>query len=336
MKRRVKWLLWPVILVALLVYPRLFGIYYSNLFVSFAIYALFAVSFNMLLGFTGLFSFGHAMYFGTGGYAAALALTHIEGCPLLLALLIGLLGSVVLSLILAPIVARVHGAAFSMLHLAFAMLMFALALKLRGITGGEDGLSGFVIPALHIPGVVSIEMTDPLNFYYFAVVVIGLSLWILWFVTKTPFGQLMVGIRDNAERIDYLGFKVPQTKAVVYVFACGAAGVAGAVYAIFNNLISTDSLSIFASFTPCLMTVVGGVGSFFGPIWGSAIFSILNQVTSIYIQHVELVMGVLLILVIKFFPSGFTGLFTVAKKKWLARAQAKITGPVARTTKEHP
>ena len=93
MKRRVNLILWPAILVGLLLYPRLFGIFYSNLFVSFAIYALFAVSFNILLGYTGLFSFGHAMYFGVGAYSAALALTHIEGCPLLLALLIGLMGA---------------------------------------------------------------------------------------------------------------------------------------------------------------------------------------------------------------------------------------------------
>jgi branched-chain amino acid transport system permease protein len=335
MMKRVKLLLWPAILIGLLIYPRLFGIFYGNLFVSFAIYALFAVSFNILLGYTGLFSFGHAMYFGSGAYATALALTHIEGCPLLLALLIGLMGAVALSVILAPIVARVSGAAFSMLHLAFAMLMGVLALKLRGITGGEDGLAGFSVPPLTIPGIVSIKMTDPLNFYYFAVVVIGLSLWLLWFLTKTPFGQLMVGIRNNATRIDYMGFKVTQTKAVVYFFAAGAAGVAGAVYAMFNDLVSPDSLSILNSFTPCLMTMVGGIGSFFGPICGSAIFSFLDQVTTRYIQHVELVMGILLILVIKFFPMGFTGLFTIAKEKWLTGAPAKTSVPVASAMEEH-
>ncbi len=335
MKRRVNLLLWLAILIGLLLYPRLFGIFYSNLFVSFAIYALFAVSFNLLLGYAGLFSFGHAMYFGAGAYSAALALTHIEGCPLLLALLIGMMGSVVLSMILAPIVARVSGAAFSMLHLAFAMLMSVLALKLRGVTGGEDGIAGFNLPPLNIPGIVSINMTDPLNFYYFAVAVIGLSLWLLWFLTKTPFGQLMVGIRNNAKRVDYMGFKVPQTKAVVYAFACGAAGVAGAVYAMFNDLVSPDSLSILNSFTPCLMTMVGGIGSFFGPICGSAIFSVLDQVTTRYIQHVELVMGILLILVIKFFPMGFTGLFTLAKEKWLVRTPAKTAAPAASAMEEH-
>ena len=132
-----------------------------------------------------------------------------------------------------------------------------------------------------------------------------------------------------------MGFKVPQTKAVVYAFACGAAGVAGAVYAMFNDLVSPDSLSILNSFIPCLMTMVGGIGSFFGPICGSAIFSLLDQLTTRYIQYVELVMGILLILVIKFFPMGFVGLFTIAREKWLAGAPAKTAGPVTSTMEEH-
>lgn len=319
MDKTVKWISWATVLVFLALYPRLFGIYYSNVFVTFAVFALYAVTFNLLLGYTGLLSFGHAMYFGTGGYATALALTHIKGCPLLVALLIGFLASVALALIICPIVVRVSGAAFAMLHMAFSQLMYVLALKLRGITGGEDGIGGFPIPAFNIPGILSVDMTDPLKFYYFAVIVLGVSLWILWFLTKTPFGQLMVGIRDNANRVDYMGFKVPQTKAVIYAFAGGFAGVAGSVFAMFNDLISADALHIMVSFAPILMTMVGGIGSFFGPIAGAGIFGLIEELTTRYTERVELVMGLILIGVIMFFPIGFAGLLRLIKEKWFTR-----------------
>jgi len=324
MNKRVKWVLWVVILAILVFYPRLFGIYYTNVFVTFAIFALFAVTFNLLLGFTGLLSFGHAMYFGAGGYATALVLTHIEGCPLLVALLIGFLASVALALIICPIVVRVSGAAFAMLHLAFGQLMYVLALKLRGITGGEDGIGGFPIPPFNIPGLVSIDMADPLKFYYFAIIVLGVSLWILWFFTKTPFGQIMVSVRDNANRVDYLGFKVPQSKAVIYTFAGGFAGVAGSIYALFQNLISADgALHVFTSFAPVMMTMVGGIGSFFGPICGTAIFGIIDELTTRYTERVELVMGLILILVIMYAPLGFVGLLRFIKEKWFGKESDK-------------
>jgi branched-chain amino acid transport system permease protein len=307
-----------VLLIAIIaVYPKIFGIYYTNVFVTFAIFALFAVTLNLLLGYTGLLSFGHAMFFGTGAYGTALALDHIGGCPLLVALLIGFLSAATWALILCPIMVRVSGTAFAMLHLAFGQLMYVLALKLRGITGGEDGIGGFPIPPFNIPGIISVDMTNPLNFYYFAVVVLGLSLWILWFFTKTPFGSIMISVRDNTKRVDYMGFKVPQTKAVIYTFAGGFAGVAGSIYALFQNLISAeDGFHVFVSFAPIMMTMVGGIGNFFGPVMGSAIFGIIEELTTRYTERVELVMGLILILVIMYVPMGFVGLLQIFKAKW--------------------
>jgi branched-chain amino acid transport system permease protein len=308
----------------LIIYPRLVGIYYTNVFVTFTIFALFAVTFNLLLGYTGLLSFGHAMFFGTGGYATAIALERIEGLPLLPAVMGGILASVILALILCPIMVRVSGTAFAMLHLAFGQLMYVLALKLRNITGGEDGVGGFPIPPFSIPGVVSIDMTDPLKFYYFAVAILGLSIWILWFFTKTPLGSVMVGVRDNAERVEYLGFKLPQTKAVIYCFAGGFAGVAGSIYALFQNLISAeDGFHVFVSFAPIMITMVGGVGSFFGPICGAAIFGIIEEMTSRYTERVELVTGLILIFVIMFAPLGFMGFLRFIKEKWFTKGSRK-------------
>lgn len=326
--RGVKRVLWGTLLCLLVLLPKIIGPYFTNVFVHFAIFALYAISFNMLLGYTGLFSFGHAMFFGTGGFATALALVHLKGLPLFAGLFIGFFASVTLALILSPIVSRVSGAAFAMLHLAFSMLIYTLALKLRNITNGEDGVSGFPIPALNILGIISFDMKDSTNFYYFAIMVIGISLWLLWFLTQTPFGQLMVSIRDNARRVAYMGFKVPQTKAVIYAISGGFAGIAGAVLALFQNVITPDhALGPGTSFQVILITMVGGVGSFFGPIWGSAIFTLLQEFTSRYIKEVELLMGAILILVMLYFPTGFAGVLALVGNKVLRQSPEK---PIAK------
>jgi branched-chain amino acid transport system permease protein len=325
MNKKGNWLLWAGIIIALVLYPKVFGIYYTNFFVTFAIFSVFSISYNFLLGYTGLFSFGHAMFFGIGGYGAALSLTHIKGLPILAALGIGLLAAVVLALILCPLVVRVSGTAFAMLHLAFGQLMYVLSLKLRGITGGEDGVGGFPIPPINIPGIISINLKDSANFYYFAIAVLGLSAWIMWFFTKTPFGQIQVGIRDNAKRVDYMGFKVPQSKAVIYVISGAFAGVAGAVYALFQNLISADGgLSVMISFTPVINVMVGGVASFFGPIWGTAILQIVTEITTRYTDRVELVDGLILILIIMFAPRGFMGFMAYLRQRWFMAPKAEL------------
>ena len=314
---------WGALLVVLLFYPALFGIYFTNVFVMFAIFALYAVTLNLLLGYTGLLSFGHAMFFGAGGYGTALALTHVKGLGLLPAFMIGVASAVVLALILCPLMVRVGGTAFSMLHLAFGQLMYVLALKLRGLTGGEDGVGGFPIPPLGLPLIGDVSMKDPSKFFYFALAVLGVSVWILWFVTKTPFGSVMVGVRDNPNRVAYLGYRVPQTKAVVYLLSGGFAGVAGSIYALFQDLVSADgALHVANSFAPVMMTIIGGVGSFFGPIFGAAIFGLISELTSRYTERVELVVGLILIVVIMYFPAGFMGAVQFVRTKWRSRVGA--------------
>jgi branched-chain amino acid transport system permease protein len=326
MTKIAKTIFWIVFLIILVFYPKIFGVYYTNLFVSFAVFSVFAVSLNMLLGYTGLLSFGHAMFFGAGGYATALALKHMGGINVLAAIGVGFLAAAIMALVLCPVVVRVSGTAFAMLHLAFGQLLYILALKFRNITGGEDGIGNFPIPALNIPGVISISLKgEPVNFYYLAMVTLGLSLWLMWFLTKTPFGQIQIGIRDNAKRIDYLGYKVPQTKAVIYVLSGAFAGLAGSIYGLFHNLVSADgSLGMLVSFVPITAVMVGGSGSFFGPIWGTAIFQIIEEVVLRFTDRVELVMGIILVVVVMFAPRGFTGLLGSLKAKWHARKTGRL------------
>ena len=318
-----KWILWVVVFIILAAFPRVFGIYYINFFAAFAIFSLYAVTLNLMLGYMGVLSFGHAMFFGTGAYATALALTHIQGFPLLPAVFVGGLAGGLLALILSPLLVRVTGTAFAMLTLAFGQLIFVLALKYREVTGGEDGIGGYPIPPLHIPGVASIDMTNQINFYYFAVAVVAICLFILWFYTQTPFGNVVVGVRDNSVRLDYLGFNLSQTKAINLI-VCGAfAGIAGAVHALLQKLVSTVGvLDISTSFAPIMMAYIGGVGSFFGPIIGSGVLHLLEDLVIRFTQRIGLVNGVIFILVVLYAPTGLVGLFGAAKGKWFHRGKA--------------
>jgi len=311
------WILWGLLIILLAVFPRLVSFYYLNLFLAFAIFSLYAITLNLLLGYMGVLSFGHAMFFGTGAYAVALVLRHIEGFPLLPTILVGGLAAGLLALALSPLLVRVSGTAFAMLTMAFSMLIFVAALKFREVTGGEDGIGITSIPPLNIPGLVSIDMTNKINFYYFAVVVVALCIYILWFYTKTPFGSLLVGIRDNALRMDYLGFNQPQTKAINLIVSGTFAGIAGAVHALLMKLVSTVGvLDINTSFKPLMMAYIGGVGSFFGPIIGSGILHILEDVVIKFTDRIGLVNGSIFILVVLFAPQGLIGLFNSAKEKW--------------------
>ena len=284
MKEYFKWILWTLLGVGLLLIPKIFGIYYTNFFVGFAIMAIFSQSLNLELGYAHLLNFGHAMFFGIGGYGTAMVLTHVPGMPLLGAFVVGVLAAAFLALLLCPLIVRVSGMAFAMLHVAFCMLLFMLALKLRAFTGGEDGIGGFPLPAFSIPGIISLNMKDPLKFYYFAIAILFLSMWLMWFFTKTPFGQVMLGIRDNPDRMDYLGFKVPQSKGLIYIVGGLFAGVAGSIYALFQNLISPDAINIVTSFMPVLMVMMGGLGTFAGPILGAGIYQVVEEIARHYTE----------------------------------------------------
>ena len=325
MRRVLPALSWVAGAAALAVLPTVVGPYYTNVFVTFAIFSVFSVSLNLLLGYTGLFSLGHAMFFGAGGYGTALALKHVSGLALLPAVGAGVLASLVLALVLAPIVVRVSGTAFAMLHLAFSQVLYVLALKLRAITGGEDGIGNFPIPPLNIPGVASLPMKDsPQNFYYFAIVLLALSLWLMWFFTKTPFGQVQLAIRENAKRTDYLGFKVPQSKAVIYLVSAAFAGVSGSLYGLFHNLVSADgAFGALVSFAPIINIMIGGIGSFMGPILGAALFLVIEEVTSRFTERVELVIGLIFVFVIMFAPLGVLGTAKMLKQRWLAGRTAR-------------
>lgn len=314
-----KWIPWLLLVLVLAVYPMIFSTVYTNLFIRFAIFAVFAASLNLLLSFTGLLSFGHAMFFGIGAYATALALDHIDQIGLFTSIGVGAAAGALLAVIVSPILVRVKDTAFALLTLALGQLLFVACIKLRRITYGEDGVGGFPIPSLDIPGGISIDMVPPDHFYYFAVAICCVALWLMWYVTRTPFGSVMAGIRDNSDRVNYLGFNIPVSKTIMFLISGFFAGMAGAVYALFQNLVSPDGVfHVMNSFTAIMMVFVGGIGTFVGPIVGAAVMTGLEELAVRHTEKIFLINGLLLITVVIFFRSGFVGLYTMAKAKWFS------------------
>ncbi len=328
MKRHLLWLM--AALAVLIVFPFIFGPLQTNLMVRFAIEALFAVSLNLLLSFTGLLSFGHALYFGVGAYGAALILTHLEGIPLVLAVLLSGLAAALVGLLLSPLLVRVRATAFTMLTLAFGQLLYVLCSKFREVTGGEDGIMGWTTPPLRLPGVFSLDVTQPLYIYFFALGLSGLGILAMWYFTKTPMGSVMISIRDNQKRVDYLGYQVVLTKAVIFCLSGFFAGLAGAIYAVFNNLVSVGGvLHIMVSFQPLMAILVGGIGTFFGPILGSGLLLMLEEATQAYPELAQMISGLIFIAVVLFLPGGAISFGARLRGWWQKRAYLRKAREIA-------
>ena len=308
--------------LSLLLIPQFLGTVQTNMMVELAISATFAASVNLLLSYAGLLSFGHALFFGSGAYVTALALTHIEGVGLVTSLLLGGLAGFVVAVLCSPFLGRISGTAFAMLTLALGQLMYVICLKYRDVTGGEDGIAGFPIPPLIIPGIPHVKMTDPTNFYYFTLTVVAISVALMWHLTRTPFGRLMMGIGDNADRVAYLGFHVSNTKAVLVIISGTFAGLAGSLFALFHNVVSTDGvLHLTVSFFPLMAILVGGMGTFSGPILGSGVLILVEDWSNRFTEHVELVTGLIFVLVVLFLPSGLSGLVRAMRHRRLAASR---------------
>lgn len=332
MKREFKkWFIWAVVLGGLFIAPGILGVFELNLLLGMSIFALFSLSLNLLLSFTGLLSFGHAMFFAAGAYGTVLALTRFEGFPLLPLILIGAASAVLLALVLSPLLVRASGHTFAMLTMAFSQLMYATVMKFSRITGGNDGISGFPMPALTIPVIGVLDMSSERNFYYFAISILGLSAWVMWFFTRTPFGSIMVGIRDNPDRVTYLGFNVPFSKAIILGVSAGFAGVAGSVYALFQNMVSVDGvLGPLSSFTPLINCFIGGLGTFIGPVFGTGIGTILLELMSAHPEQAQLVFSLILISMVLFLPGGVMMLYWKTTTQWMVLRKKLQTATMKR------
>jgi branched-chain amino acid transport system permease protein len=295
-------------LVALCLIPLMLNTVQLRVAIEILYFGLFAVSFNLLFGYTGMLSFGFAATFGIGGYAVGLIWKHFGALPFPLALLMGALAGAVVGLFIGFCCVRLRGTYFSLLTLAFSQFLFAVALKWRDVTRGDDGLT-VTPPDLSLPGGIVLSMGNPRHFYWVEVTVVLLCLSMAWRFTRTPLGNAARLMRENDERAAFLGYNVFATKLIVFTFASTLAAVAGVLFGTFQRLVSPSALDLGASTDVVFMALFGGTGAFLGPLLGTTAYILLQNWLSRTTEHWPFVIGLIFVLLILFMHTGLVGLF---------------------------
>lgn len=265
---------------------------------------LFAASFNLIFGYTGMLSFGHAAFFGMGAYTAALLLLHFQ-IPLLWVLLLAMLAAALLAALIGFFCVRLDEVYFAMLTLAFGMMVFAVVHQWRSLTNGSDGIAGF--PLREFGLALKLQLANPAVYYRLTLVVVVLASALLFLITRSPFGLLLKAMSENAERVAFCGIDVRRYRLLSFTIAGTFAGLAGALYAPFLRIASPDMVHWTESAQPVLMTILGGAGYFLGPYVGAAIFVLLETWITSYTEQWMLFLGVVLAIMVIFFRRGVFG-----------------------------
>jgi branched-chain amino acid transport system permease protein len=279
---------------------------YKALATQVLIYGLFALGFNLLYGYTGLLSFGHAAYWGLGAYGTGLALAKLKIASLWGALGAGLLLAGVGGLVIGFFCLRRRGIYFAMLSLAFAQLLYFIAFHLADVTGGDDGLRGIAVPAVHLPG-LTLTLDTSLRFYYFAFVLVALALLALKRILDSPFGAVLQAIRENSDRAAACGYDIRRIKLLSFVFSALFCGLAGALDALRLGVVPVESLYWTTSGQVVIMTLLGGAGTFFGPFVGATTFLVLEDRLSVFTESWPLFVGLIFMGFVLFLPKGIWG-----------------------------
>jgi branched-chain amino acid transport system permease protein len=294
--------------VLAILFPYILPKFQLRMITEIVILALFAMTWKMLLNEGGMFSFGHSLYFGLGAYASVLGWLHIKGLSFMSGILLGGLVAGLMAFILGAFLVRMSGTYFALLTLAFNQLIWAVVWKWRDVTGGDDGLGKFPKPDL-----LGISMKDPANFYYLSLIMVGVCLFICWYYTKTPLGNVVMSIKSNEERAKFIGFNVNASKLVFLTMLGFFAGISGGLYAQFQEFIATSTIDMGMSTNVLFMAFIGGIGYFWGPLIGSGIFVYLSEYLSSFTDRWELIFGLIFIIIVSFAPQGILGI--VEKKK---------------------
>ena len=314
MSRRVPWTL--IVLVLALTIPWFGSRYYTFLSTQIAILSLFAVSYNLLLGTTGLVSFGHAAYFGLGAYATGLLMKELQ-TPFLLALLAGGLLPAAFAALFGYFCVRLTKIYFSMLTLAFAQIVWAICFQWNEVTGGDQGISAIPYPELGwmsaIPGLGGFGTGD--RFYIACLVLVILGIWILQRITNSPFGRMLTTIRENPERASFIGIDVRRYELAAFVISGGFAGMSGGLFGIFNRGVFADFMFWPKSAEVLIMTILGGMNHFWGPVVGTVLMVVLNQQITSYTEYWPLVLGTILLVLLFAFPGGLMGALEAGTKR---------------------
>ncbi len=295
-------LLWIIIAILAL---ALLPFYLSDFLVVFVtemlIMALFAISFNLLFGYTGLLSFGHAAYFSVGAYTTGLILIRVTP-SLPLAFLLAIILATLSAWLIGFFCVRLDEIYFAMLTLAFGMMIHTILWKWDSLTGGADGLVG--IPRPHL---WSFDLSNISTYYYFTLIIVGICVFILWVIVNSPFGLILKSIRENHERVEFVGISMRRYRLVSFVISGLFCGVAGALFAPFEMSIAPDIAFWTKSAEPVFMSLLGGMRIFLGPAVGAAIYMYLKEIISGYTELWMIYLGAILIGFVIFLPGGIVG-----------------------------
>jgi branched-chain amino acid transport system permease protein len=292
---------------------------------SILVMALFATSFNLLLGYTGLVSFGQAAYFAIGGYSIALIMDAHSS------FLLGLLGAVFFSaisaLLLGFVAFRAKGIYFAILTLALGELIYQIFFQSKW-SGGQNGIAGIKAPPINV-GSNTFSLNGMPNYYYVVLTIVVFCLFLLWLIVKSRLGKTLISIREDSTRAAFLGVNVKRFQLIAFVISGTFTGVAGALAAPLNSIITADMASWVHSSTPIIISLLGGFTFFLGPVVGAFIYEIFRFVTSSFLDSADLLIGLLLLIVIMVLPKGVLGLIekitNLRKKSQLKPSTEKKT-----------
>jgi len=295
---------------AMLALPYFLSTYYLGLAVQMMIFALFAMSLDLLIGYSGMASLGHAAYFGVAAYATGLLALKLHW-NVWLALPAGLLAAALTATLFGMLALRTRGSYFLMITLALSQVVWGIAFGWRTLTGGDDGLPDVPRPNLGFGWI----LTDATAFYYFVFILTGLGAVLLARIVSSPFGYALRGIRESETRMLALGYRVRRYRLAAFVIAGTFAGLAGCLYVYYNRFVSPDYLQVIRSAEVLLMVILGGAGTLIGPAFGAALIVLLENVVSAFTERWLIVLGVIYILVALFAPRGIIGLVRELRPK---------------------
>ena len=303
------------VLAFLLVLPLVMP--YQALAVNILIFGLFAVGFNLLFGYTGLLSFGHAAFLGIGSYVAGMGIVH-GGLAWWQVIPLGVAAAALAGLLIGALAIRTKGIYFSMVTLALGQIVYYAFYKAERWTGGENGLRGVTIPAITLPG-FTIDLLNPVAKYYFMLAFVAAALWLVSRLLASPFGAVIETVRENEQRAAACGYDVARTKLLVFVLSAALCGLAGTLRALHLSIVPIDSLHYLQSGQAVMMCLLGGMGTFFGPFVGALVFLWLEDVVTHLTAYWMAVVGTVFMVFVLFFPKGLWG----SALHWLQRAAAR-------------
>ena len=302
--------------VALLVaFPFIGDRFYVQFVTKILIMAIFAGSLNLLVGYTGLVSLGHAAFFGVAGYIVALYSPDTHAASFWTSLLLAVSGAALMALIIGTLVLRTSGIFFIMATLAFAEMLFYVFHD-TAIAGGSDGIYIYERPVLMIGNWQPLDLAHSGHFYY---LVLALSIGVTLFmrtILRSPFGQVIAGIRVNEHRMRALGFHTFRYKLVCFVIAGGIAGLAGYLAAVQFGVVNPEMLGWHLSGSVLMMVILGGMGTLIGPILGAFSMMFLEEIFQTMTKHWQLLIGAVIVLVALFLPRGVAGLLPNWSLPW--------------------